>query len=168
MKIKINQKGRAYALGKTDEVLRERVKSTMGAMPGMTVRQLAAICSCSTGGVSKILNQTMTTKKRQPRFTKAHENLLLTIIDNGTHTSLCGIKREFEALTNETFSLSTFSSVLSRLCSKQATILIDPRKFNDENVKYYLRYCHWQSSLTPQEAMTLAFFDEARVDVTSG
>jgi len=161
-----NKQGRLFWRGQADPPLAQAVKEEKARNPMATIRQISTMTGASIGLVHKTIHKQAVARHVIQKQHSLGAPALAFAISNPGFSRLYELQRAYKSASGEYFHISSFSRLLSRKMTKQRAKRVDPRKFSQANTDYYLRYAHWMETLQPCEALKLAFFDEARVDLT--
>jgi len=169
-----NNEGRIYKNGVGDEGLWRNIVNLAGQKRKNC--EIARELKCSPGLVTKVLKKhteeaNPTPHKNggngvRPHLIRNYLDVVQNMVDNGTEVKHLGGK-----LTEEigvTFHSSTIYRLVGKDLNKslQKGRKVDPRKYSDENVEYYLDYLYFQRNLSVDDAFGLKTYDECNVAVT--
>lgn len=175
-----NIQGRIYHNGSAgEEALWENIRVLHTEHPDWTGGHIAEYLRCSPGLVSKVFKRErdgeVTPRKHGPQQLhnpRPHtfSNFLpifQSYLEEGTPVGKLAAK--FYGDTGETFHSSTvYKNVGKHMnLTPQVGMRVDPRKFTDENMEYYLSFLDWRMNLSLDDILGIKTFDECRVDQTS-
>lgn len=163
-----NTRGRYFRWGKKNPLLGDLIRQSKKDNPHWTITEIANQTQASVSTVHKSIYQKEKVKKKERQHVLGEPalHLALALISDAEQSSLTSIKQQIDSALGENFHLSSYSRLLKNRVSKRVAKRVDPRKFSEQNMEYFLKYVYWQNCLPIDDSMKLAFLDEARIDRT--
>ncbi len=168
-----NERKRLYQPGVQDEGLWTNIFEYY-IEHNCTYREVADKYGCAESTVAKVLKRVVedgwVKKKKGPKPTKtddSHLQMIETLIDLHPDWTLRSFKNDLHRLGIQ-LSLSTLHKAFHKLeRTKVVPNKEDPRKWSQANCIYYESYRLWMRSLSDEAKVSIAYFDEVRVDRTA-